>query len=331
MILAYLLTLVITVSLRTITEKLIQNEFKDFIQKFNKKYDQIGSIQRFEIFKTNLNYIKTKNSQNLTYKLGIGPFADLTYKEFDSKYLKPKNFLKTSKSQNHTFFINQTNLPKKVNWLKLNRVVPSKHQWSCGSCYIFASIASVESAISIYYNSAAQALSEQKVLDCNLNSSGCKGGHGYDVFEFLMKEKCLIEEKFYPYEAKQSKCKKIPKCVNGFVKNWKKVISNNEVQLMAAVAQQPVCASFFSSEIMQHYESGVVPFDTCTDQNSTNHEVLVFGYGSNKLKDYWIAKNSWGNDWGMNGCFFVERNPFNKDSGGTCLIASFAIYPIISS
>ena len=70
MILAYLLTLVITVSLRTITEKLIQNEFKDFIQKFNKKYDQIGSIQRFEIFKTNLNYIKTKNSQNFTLQAG---------------------------------------------------------------------------------------------------------------------------------------------------------------------------------------------------------------------------------------------------------------------
>ncbi|KAL0793184.1 hypothetical protein Bca101_064561 [Brassica carinata] len=48
--------------------------------------------KRFEIFKDNLRFIDEHNNKNLSYKLRLTPFTDLTNDEFRSIYLgaKPK-------------------------------------------------------------------------------------------------------------------------------------------------------------------------------------------------------------------------------------------------
>ena len=58
-----------------------------------------------------------------------------------------------------------------------------------------------------------------------------------------------------------------------------------------------------------------------------DHGVLIVGYGYDLMlnKEYWIVKNSWGEDWGENGYIRIERNS-NKE-GGMCGITLQASIP----
>ena len=57
-----------------------------------------------------------------------------------------------------------------------------------------------------------------------------------------------------------------------------------------------------------------------------DHGVLAVGYGSEKGKDYWLVKNSWGTMWGEKGFIKLFRDA-KEDSAGTCGIQLQASYP----
>lgn len=60
-----------------------------------------------------------------------------------------------------------------------------------------------------------------------------------------------------------------------------------------------------------------------------NHGVLIVGYGSIFGQDYWIVKNTWGSNWGVNGYVFIKRNT-GKDYG-VCNINCFPVVPTVNS
>ena len=65
-------------------------------------------------------------------------------------------------------------------------------------------------------------------------------------------------------------------------------------------------------------------YDDACNVYISDHAVLIVGYGtSDEGANYWIMKNSWGEDWGMNGYMLMLRG-YN-----TCGIANGGIYPIV--
>ena len=60
-------------------------------------------------------------------------------------------------------------------------------------------------------------------------------------------------------------------------------------------------------------------------KNVINHALLLVGYDTDEKtkKKYWICKNEWGTDWGMNGYVHVQQNT------NECGIAKECFYPII--
>ena len=73
---------------RTSAADPLEAAFDKWIADYSRVYasDAEKSL-RFEVFKTNLQFIESTNSQpGLTYKLGLNKFADLTNSEFMAKY-----------------------------------------------------------------------------------------------------------------------------------------------------------------------------------------------------------------------------------------------------
>jgi len=58
----------------------------------------------------------------------------------------------------------------------------------------------------------------------------------------------------------------------------------------------------------QDYQSGVMSWEECAWINQLDHCVQLVGYNTNNstLGDYWIVRNSWNTDWGIQGYIWLE-------------------------
>merc|ERR1712037_653132 len=129
------------------------------------------------------------------------------------------------------------------------------------------------------------------------------------------------------WAAMEGTCKFNASNVGATIKSWTDVGSGSEPDLQKAVATVgPVSVAIDASQYtFQLYSSGIYHDDNCSSQ-FLDHGVLAVGYGSVKtgaIKDYWLAKNSWGTDWGMKGYIKMSRNNNNN-----CGIATSASYPV---
>jgi C1A family cysteine protease len=157
-------------------------------------------------------------------------------------------------------------------------------------------------------------------------SSGCNGGNFYNAFHSIIQSKGIVREEDYPYVENKQTCK-----LNGQIAaaaqitSYANVASNDEQQLLRAVAQQPIATRIKVNNEFKSYSNGVYS-GSCGP--SFNHEVTIIGYGINEEgMKYWLIKNSWGENWGENGYMRLIRE--SGDSGGQCGMAQHAAYPII--
>ncbi|KAJ4794632.1 hypothetical protein LUZ62_045878 [Rhynchospora pubera] len=310
----------------TLTDTLLHERFEKWVLKHEKNYSCHDERQhRLKVFTNNVNFIEKFNREKkYGYTLSINHFADLTREEFIAKHtgatlsplvLRPSNEL------------DPTPLPSYVDWRTRGAVTDIKDQGSCASCWAFAAVAALEGIVKITTGELTS-LSEQELIDCVTASDGCDGGWSQKAFEFIISNGGIATEVEYPYKNVQGKCRanRIEQDKKGSIREYGTVPRKNETMLMAAVAQQPVAVYIDSSSSNFQFYSGDGIYDgPCGVQ--LDHAVTIVGYGENKGKKYWTAKNSWGKSWGDNGYIYLAKDV--HEISGMCGLATHGYYPIM--
>lgn len=187
-----------------------------------------------------------------------------------------------------------------------------------GSCWAFSVVAAIESFAQISTGSMPS-LSEQQLVDCDTASSGCEGGYLNKAYEYVINTGGLTTSDDYPYIGSTAQCRGESNpavTINGYTT----IPSFDENELSNAVERQPVSVVIDSSgDEFRFYNGGVYECSGCDDE--TDHGVAVIGYE----QDYWIIKNSWGDDWGEGGYMKMLRN--TCDGRGTCGITEQGYFP----
>lgn len=297
-----------------------EQEFQKFVSEFGKSYSDSTYSSRFQAFHDNSVFIKKFNSEQNSVVLGINKFADMTYAEFKSIYLKPKNLatkLEAPESEQEKFEA----LPTTVDWRTKNVLTPAKDQGNCGSCWAFSSTGAMEAAWAIK-NSELISLSEQQLVSC-LGTNGCDGGFADAGFLYVIDNEGINTEANYPYLAEYSDCNlTLAKNHAVTISNAGSVQAYNYVALQASVVRQPISTGVEANILWMLYQSGTL---TNNCGIGINHDVLTVGYNTQGTVPYWIVKNSWGTDWGISGYIQIGMSP----GSGVCGINMDAHYPIV--
>ena len=327
------LTIVAIIALVGCSMAHTHEEFSTMVRKFNdynneyKKYHSSKSEfwYRFHAFVDNDKKITDHNSQTSSWKMQHNKFSDMYPSEFRyhmTGYKCPSNWQPNSdKFTTHTYSLDYV-APDAVDWRAQGLVTPIKDQGDCGSCWAFSSTGAMEGAFA-KKNGTLISLSEQDLVDCVDDCSGCDGGWMAKAMEYVVEHGGIDTELSYPYQGVGGQCAFNQSNVATNFSSVVNITQGDCQGLFNAVATQgPISVAINANGIM-NYQNGIYSDQNC-DPQSLDHGVLVVGYGvTTDGKLYYIVKNSWGTDWGQDGYMYWDRSIDNM-----CGICEDASYPI---
>ena len=303
-------------------------DFVNFIGKYQKQYRSKEDFNlRRQVFLTNLNRIRSHNEKNSSsYRMGVNRFSDMNEEEFRAM-LGYKNFGQHGRKidgENSFIIFNTTDLPKSVDWRPTGAVTKVKDQGSCGSCYAFSAVSSVEGAYFMKTNKTVE-LSVEQIVDCSdsYKNQGCGGGLPDWAFDYMW-DNGLMTEQDNPYKGGRGSCDDDYSKFVVKLTHYYDVTHLDPDQLKGAVAQVgPISIGVGAgNDAWFHYNSGIID-DASVCKPNLDHAVLLVGYGAEAGREYWIVKNTWGDDWGEAGYVRILISP----GFGVCGVNMTPIFP----
>ena len=291
--------------------------------------DKLEEQHRYAIWQSKKAFIKEHNRHvdSLGYTLESNEFSDMESSEINAHY---KGLIMDNQSSvNITKYFTPRVLFKpldSLDWREKGAVTPVKDQQRCNSCWAFSTTGVLESQ-HFLKTKILVSLSEQNLMDCAggpNNDVGCKPFSKYTAFNYIRDNRGIDTEESYPYEAATDSCRFSAKSVGATVTGYVKIPQNETALLKAVTTIGPISVSIDASNTTFHHYNGGVYYNPVCSTTNLDHAVLVVGYGTLNGQDYWLVKNSWGADWGMDGYIMMARNKNNN-----CGIVTQAMYPTV--
>ena len=186
-------------------------------------------------------------------------------------------------------------------------------------------------------------MSEQQLVDCDYRDYACDGGFPAQAWRYVNQAGGIESEENYPYVGKRETCQfdvdnstaNVAECVGSYssVKfdpfcEFSNV-RRDEDSLILALNDRPQTVVIDAGK-MQHYGGGVygnTPYTPCgNNEVDMNHAVFAVGYEIqpwDEHKPFYIIKNSWGVDWGIDGYLRLALGDNN-----TCGVANYPGFAI---
>ncbi|CAG9830256.1 unnamed protein product [Diabrotica balteata] len=324
-----LIFMCVIVTISALSDKQIAQEWIKFKENHNKVYLNIVEEKtRFEHFKTNLYKIHSHNKKyaqgEVSWYMKVNQFADFSQAEFKHRLNLQKSMRPVATNVTYYRFPSGLHAPNAIDWRQQNAVREVKNQGNCGDCWAFSATGSLEGQFALKRNNPVS-LSEQQLLDCSSsygNGNCDEGGSMGLAFDYI-RDNGIMATDAYPYEGQQSYCRYDSNRIVGKISGQVHVERLNEWALVEAVGTLgPISVGVHAD--FDFYGGGVFDKQGCPNgDGDLNHGMLAVGYGNENGVDYWIVKNSWGQEWGEQG-FIRMRRGINL-----CGIAIDPLYPVL--
>ncbi len=181
-----------------------------------------------------------------------------------------------------------------------------RDQANCGSCVAFGSIAAIEGSTRVAAKKPGLAfdLSEAHLFYCHGAAVGRNCGNGWWPSNALdaAKSKGIVDEICFPYTAGDQACRTCADAASRTtkIKSWSSLTSISDMKSWIA-ERGPVPACFTVYEDFRYYKTGI--YHHVSGAQLGGHCVCIVGYSD--ADSAWIARNSWGPDWGESGYFRI--------------------------
>jgi cathepsin F len=307
-------------------------KFEDWKAKFGKSYaTQADEQTAFGNFQASLARVSHRQGlengakaglKNTESTFGLTKFSDLTQAEFKAKYLtrKPHPDAASFPVAPRQAIKKPNSVPATFDWRDKGAVSPVKDQGQCGSCWAFSTTESVESQWFLK-SGTLPILAPQQIVDCDTVDQGCGGGDLPTAFSYVTTAGGLDSEESYPYTSGDSgsagTCAFEKTTIEAQINNFTYGIppcfdtcnkqNSEEVALQAAVYNHGPMAICVDADPWQDYSGGVLSSGCAHGYTDLDHCVQLVGYNFQASQKYWIVRNSWNTDWGIDGYIYIAE------------------------
>lgn len=328
--------------LEGILSKPMKEQFKIWIQYAGRSYDLNSeeALNRYRIYKSTVKRIIEFNSKANSYKLGLGPFSDMTDEEF----------LKISQGTKFNFDVAEAGTKRNLKEIDFDLMADSVDEandqflgakeskdWSSlyptvrlqnmSECWAFSTV-SVAEGMNVIQNGKFSDLSYQQAVDCaNPPRSTAEGaGHIEDAITYIAQYGLALESS-YPWDnaKKNQSCRTKDKKAQPFLK----AVKTSSCVSFGDTGFNKDCSAFFEQKLQvgpiitcmieiyfgaKDYQEGILEVP-CSWTPLPTHAVAAVYFNENYVK----FRNSYGEKWGEKGYGRIKRT-LEKNGTKTCFM-----------